>query len=163
MSPHAHVATFLADNSSCIINLARSNGTTGGSGDSCQFCAPHHRRGRRHVRVGLGNGPVDVDLQSGVVGAVRAREAEHTRGAVAAASARDPDLAAAQATGTSVFWTAMVVQSARGNVLDLSAAGARGAVETRVLEPQQVVAVLDATGDGHADGAGAWDVSASRP
>jgi hypothetical protein len=79
------------------------------------------------VDVGRRDGPVDVDLDAGVRSAVGTRECDLV-GRLGAAAAGDAELGARD--------------------VELSAAGGAGAVETEMLGAEEVVAGLDAAGDG---------------
>lgn len=83
------------------------------------------------VGVAGGDGPVDVDEQTGVVGAVSAREAEES-GVGSASSAGDGDLGAGE--------------------VQLGTGGGAGDVEANVLEADEVLAVGNAARDRDGDG-----------
>lgn len=95
------------------------------------------RRTRR--RVAGRHGVVDVDHDAGVGGLVGAGERDAVPRVPGAGAAADADL--------------------RARDVELRAAGAAGAVQRDVLGTQQVLAVLQAAGDGDWDGAGAFEVS----
>lgn len=84
----------------------------------------------RSLVVG-GDGPVDVDGQTGVVGAVGTGEGQKARTGGAAA-AGDVDL--------------------RAGDVELSTTGGAGRVQANVLEADQVLAGGDARGDGDVEG-----------